>query len=329
MPSPAFFAALLAVLLPLPLLAAAAPEHVAEGVFVLPGTFTPGHQPDGNSVLFLGPRGLVVVDTGRHVEHAAALLDFSASRSQPIVAVVNTHWHLDHLGGNSLLRERVPGLEVWASNAVAPALQGWLAASRRDMQTMLDAGTMDAQTQAMLRIDIALIDLGPRLLPDVTLDASRTIDVIGKPLQIGFESDAVTAGDLWVYDSTSGVLATGDLVTLPAPFLDTACAPRWRQALARLEVMPFKTLVPGHGAPLDRAAFVQWRHAFDGLLDCAASDGPASACAEGWITALGPLLPEADRAAAREMTGYYLAQHLRAAPAQRDRFCPVTERHPP
>ncbi len=312
----------------LPLLAATAPERVADGVFMLPGTFAPGHQPDGNSVIFVGPRGLVVVDTGRHVEHTSALLDFSATRSQPIVAVVNTHWHLDHLGGNALLRERVPGLQVFASNAVAPALQGWLAASRRDMQAMLDAGKMDAQTQAMLRIDIALIDRGPKLLPDVTLDAARTIDVIGKPLQVGFESYAVTAGDLWVYDPAMGVLAAGDLVTLPVPFLDTACAPRWRQALSRLDEVPFKILVPGHGGPMDRAAFAMWRRAFEGLLDCAASDAPAAACTEGWIAAVGPLLPEAERANAREMTAYYLAQHLRAAPAQRDHFCPGTLHSP-
>jgi glyoxylase-like metal-dependent hydrolase (beta-lactamase superfamily II) len=196
------------------------------------------------------------------------------------------------------------------------------------MQAMLDAGKMDTQTQAMLRIDIALIDLGPKLLPDVTLGASRTIDVVGRPLQIGFESQAVTAGDLWVYDPAAAVLAAGDLVTLPAPLLDTACAPRWRQALSRLDEVPFKTLVPGHGAPMDRAAFARWRRAFGGLLDCAASDAPASACAEGWITALGPLLPEAQRAGARDMTAYYLAQHLRAIPAQRDRFCPAAADNP-
>lgn len=308
--------------------AAAAPERLAPDVFMQSGTFAPGRQPDGNSVIFAGPRGLLIVDTGRHIEHTRALIDFSLQRSQPIVAALNTHWHLDHLGGNALLRERVPGLQVWASNAVAPALAGWLADSRRDMLAMLGAGQADAPTQAMLRTDIALIDLGPKLLPDVTVDAARTLDVIGKPLQIGFQSHAVTAGDLWVFDPASRVLAAGDLVTLPVPFLDTACAPRWRQALSRVDAVPFETLVPGHGAAMDRAAFHRWRDAFGGLLDCAASAATASACAQGWVEALGPLLPASEQGRARGMVGYYLAEHLRAAPPGRDRFCRGAEDKP-
>ncbi len=299
------------------------PAGVADGVFVLRGGFDPGRQPDGNSVIFAGPRGLVVVDTGRHAAHTQALLDFAAARGQPIALVINTHWHLDHLGGNALLRARVPGLTIIASNAVAPALSGWLAESRRDMQALLDSGRADDATRSMLRIDIALIDAGPRLLPDLTLDAPRAVDGAGKPLQIGLARDAVTGADLWVYDPATGVVAAGDLVTLPVPFLDTACAPRWSDALGQLEALPFLTLVPGHGAPMTRAAFATWRQAFDGLLACAAGDRPAAACADGWIAGLGPLLPPAEHRRTRAMVDDYLGEHLRAPAAQRERFCPV------
>jgi glyoxylase-like metal-dependent hydrolase (beta-lactamase superfamily II) len=301
--------------------ASAAPVAVADGVFVLRDTFDPGRQPDGNSVIFVGPGGLVVVDTGRHREHAQALLDFAAARRAPIVAVVNTHWHLDHLAGNALLRDHASGLTVYASTALAPALGGWLAASRRDMQDMLDSGRADPATEAMARLDIAIIDSGPRLLPDVVLDAPRSIAPAGQRLQIGYESKAVTAGDLWVYDPAAKVLASGDLVTLPVPFLDTACAPGWRASLAQLEAVPFERLVPGHGAPMSRADFAVWRGAFEALLSCAAGDAAASSCAAGWVAALGPLLPQTEHARARGMIGYYLEQHLRAEPAQRDRFC--------
>jgi glyoxylase-like metal-dependent hydrolase (beta-lactamase superfamily II) len=301
----------------------AAPRPVAPGVFLLPDTLAPGRQPDGNSVLFAGPKGFVVVDTGRHAEHAQALLDFAAARKLPIVTVVNSHWHLDHLGGNALLRERIPGLEVISSDAVAPALAGWLAESRRSMLEMLASGQADAATTAMAKVDIGLIERGAQLLPDRTLHGPASTDASGVPLAIGLERHAVTAADLWVWDATSHVLAAGDLVTLPAPFLDTACAPGWRAALSRLDQVPFELLVPGHGAPMRRADFVNWRRAFDGLLDCAAGPDGDDRCAEGWIAALGELLPAAQRAQARGMVKYYLAEHLRAAPALRDRFCPV------
>lgn len=305
---------------------AAAPERVADGVYLLRGDFDPARQPDGNSVVFAGGRGLVVVDTGRHAAHTQALLDFAAARGQPIALVVNSHWHLDHLGGNALLRERVPGLSIVASDAVAPALGGWLAASRRDMQAVLDSGRADAATREMIAIDIALIDAGPRLLPDRALSAPRTtIDGAGRPLLIGLARDAVTGADLWVFDAASRVVAAGDLVTLPVPFLDTACAPRWRAALAELDAaVPFETLIPGHGAPMSRADFATWRGAFGGLLDCAADATKTDAsCADGWIARLGPLLAPAEHARTRSMLEYYLGEHLRAPAAQRDQFCPA------
>jgi glyoxylase-like metal-dependent hydrolase (beta-lactamase superfamily II) len=311
----------LLIVLLLPLLARATPLAVAAGVYLQRDSFDPGRQPDGNSVIFVGPRGLVVVDSGRHAEHTQALIDFAVARTTPIVAVVNSHWHLDHLGGNALLRERVPGLQVVASSAVAPALKGWLADSRREMQAMLDGGTLDAAAQAMARLDIALIDRGPQLLPDMALDGPRTLELGGLMLQIGHETRAVTAGDLWVYEPKTRVLAAGDLVTFPVPFLDTACASGWSAALTHLDGVPFATLVPGHGAPMSRSDFGAWRSAFDGLLACAASDAAVSNCAEGWVKALGGLLPAADHKRARGMIDYYLKQHLRAAPAQRDRYC--------
>ena len=302
----------------------AAPVAVAPDVLVERDTFAAGEQPDGNSVLFAGPRGLVVFDTGRHVAHTRALVDYAAARGTPVVAVVNSHWHLDHLGGNAWLRGQARGATFYASEAVEPALHGWLADSRRDMQAMLDAPEdqrPDAATQAMLRIDIALIDQGAALLPDVVVRGARTLDANGRALRIGHEGPSATAADLWVFDPAARVLASGDLVTLPAPFLDTACAPGWRAALAHLDAQPFDTLVPGHGAPMSRADFVRWRHAFEGLLDCAASDATTASCSAGWVRDLGPLLAEDQRAKAVRMTTWYLDQHLRAAPERRDRFC--------
>lgn len=325
---PALAAAVLGAWMQLASPAHAAPLSLGKDAFVLPGSYKPGRQPDGNSVVFAGPRGLVVVDSGRHVEHTLALLDFASARQQPILAVVNTHWHLDHLGGNGLLRDRLPDLQVLASPAVGPALQGWLATSRRDMQATLAGGQADAATQGMLRIDIALIELGARLLPDTVVSGPRSLDEAGRPLQIGVVRHAVTAADLWVHDPASRVLAAGDLVTLPVPFFDTACAAGWRAALAEVDSLTFDTLVPGHGAAMDRREFSIWRQAFGGLLDCAAGASPAAACADAWVAALGPLLPVAEQPRARGMLGYYLARHLRAPPAQRDRFCPASAGRP-
>jgi glyoxylase-like metal-dependent hydrolase (beta-lactamase superfamily II) len=308
---------LLLLALLLPLLASAA-QILADGVRLVPGSLLPGRQPDGNTVLFDGPAGTLAVDAGRHVEHTQALLEAAGPRGP--TAVLVTHWHLDHLGGVALIRSQRPGVRVFGSDAIAPALTGWLADSKRELTAML-AEKPDAALERMIRIDLALIDAGDRLRPDETIAAPRTLELIGRPLRVGVEPKAVTEADLWVFDPASGVLAVGDLVTLPVPFLDTACAQNWSAALARLEALPATRIVPGHGPALDRAGFAAWRRAFDGLLACAAGTAPGASCADGWVTALGPLLPAERHAGTRRWVQQYLDDVLRAPTERRDRYC--------
>jgi glyoxylase-like metal-dependent hydrolase (beta-lactamase superfamily II) len=190
---------------------------LADGVVLIPGGFEPGRQPDGNTVIFRGPRGLVVMDTGRHASHSQKILDYAAQTHQPIVAVVNSHWHLDHVSGNPRLRAAYPGLTVYASSAIEGAMSGFLANSRQQaLQILSKPG--DATMQAEVRGDLATIDSGKLLFPNVVIRASADRSLAGRPLLIGYQSASVTAGDVWVFDRQTRVLAAGDLVTLPAPF---------------------------------------------------------------------------------------------------------------
>ena len=282
---------------------AAAP--VAPGVDVIRGRFVPNTQPDGNSVLFRGPQGLVVVDTGRHPEHTQAILDFAAATKAPIAAVVNTHWHLDHVGGNPRVRAAHPGVRVYASGAIDGALTGFLADYKKQLQSMIDR-TPDPEAQKPFRSEIGLIDAGRALAPDVRIEAGGRRTLAGRRLRIGFEARAVTAGDLWVFDPKTRVLAAGDLVTLPAPFLDTACPTGWQKALGDLAAVDFQTLVPGHGAPMTRQDFTAYRKAFDGLVACAASDDKSEECVDGWTSSIGPLLKDDDPKFVRALLGYYV-----------------------
>jgi glyoxylase-like metal-dependent hydrolase (beta-lactamase superfamily II) len=286
--------------------AAPSATHVAPDVDLIRGRFVPNAQPDGNSVLFRGPKGLVVVDTGRHPEHTQAILDFAAKTKVAIAAVVNTHWHLDHVGGNPLVRRAHPAVRVYASAAIDGALSGFLADYRKQLQSMIDK-TPDADAQKPWRAEIALIDAGPGLGPDVRIAATGDQTLGGRTLRIGFASRAVTAGDLWVYDPKSRVLAAGDLVTFPGPFLDTACPSGWQKALGELEAVDFETLVPGHGAPMTRQDFRSYRTAFDALLTCSgASDRNSDECIDGWTRAMAPFLEDEDPKFVRGLLGYYV-----------------------
>ena len=80
------------------------PQEIAPGVVLLRGAILPERGPDGNTVVFDAPEGLVVVDTGRHAWHSDAILAFARAGTRPVAAIVNTHWHLDHTSGNGRIK---------------------------------------------------------------------------------------------------------------------------------------------------------------------------------------------------------------------------------
>ena len=333
-PIPGLLAGLLAIAIAMLDAAAApapAPARIAPDTYLLRGEFVPGRQPDGNTVILRAARGMVVVDTGRHAAHTQRILDFAKRQDAPIAAVVNTHWHLDHIGGNTRIRAAWPDAKVYGSNAIKGARAGFLARYRKDLAGML-AADPDAAQQAAFRAELAIIDAGAALHPDVVVDAAGERELAGKTLQVGLESRAVTEGDVWLYDAATGVLIAGDLVTLPVPFLDTACPARWRASLDGLAAVPFRTLVPGHGAPMTRGQYQAYRDAFARLLDCAAGKAAAPVCVAGWRKDAGPLLADSDPGQIDSMLDYYVTQVLRGDPARIAAACaepaPATASHP-
>jgi len=148
--------------------------------------------------------------------------------------------------------------------------------------------------------------------------------IAGRPLDIHLERAAVTAGDVWIFDPKTRVLISGDLVTLPAPFLDTACPASWAEALAHLASQRYEWLVPGHGAPMRPADLETYRTAFDHLLVCSNDkQHPDSECIDGWLHDGGRLIPGADRAYSRTLLQYYVTNVLRGDPAKLASQCKV------
>jgi len=283
-------------------------SRLAPGVWLLPGGIRPARQPDGNTIIFRVRKGLIVMDTGRHAWQREAILAFARGERQPIVAIVNSHWHLDHVSGNPGLRGANPGLKVYASGAIDEALTGFLAKSADDAPRYLADTALPTATREDIGNDLATIRNGAALRPDVVIGASRTMTIGGRTLRINLAANAATAGDLWVYDPQSRIAAVGDLVTLPAPFLDTACPDGWRAALARVAATPFRIAVPGHGAAMSRTHFALYRAALDSFIDCARSAAAPRLCAANWASMVQPLLgadPQAPRQA-KGMAAYYV-----------------------
>jgi glyoxylase-like metal-dependent hydrolase (beta-lactamase superfamily II) len=210
---------------------------------------------------------------------------------------------------------------VYASNAIAGAMTGFLADYRAQLQQMVGKAQADSPEAATWREEIARIDGGAKLYPTRPVMAAERLTLAGRPVQLGLETDAVSGGDVWMLDRSTGVLASGDLVTLPAPLLDTACPDGWREALARLDAIDFTMLVPGHGAPMDHAGFKRYRVAFDNLLTCASGAASADSCRAHWLQDAGALIAPDDAALASTLLDYYIGQVLRAPQSRRLQYC--------
>jgi glyoxylase-like metal-dependent hydrolase (beta-lactamase superfamily II) len=288
----------------------APPRELARGVHFIPGAFLPGRGPDGNTVVFDAPEGLVVIDTGRHAWHAQAILEFAQARRRPIAAILNTHWHLDHATGNARLRAAFPNAPLYATSAVDAALapNGFLVRNLASARAMAADASIPATQREEVQIFITTMETPQTLRPTITIDRSQRLRIAGRRFDLRVTDGAVTAADLWLYDRRSRIAVIGDLVTFPAPFFETACPERWRAALDQVWATPFRIAVPGHGAPMTRAQFDAWRTAYNAFIDCARADTAPAQCAAAWSANIAPFIADDEHAqrAAPQMAEYYV-----------------------
>jgi glyoxylase-like metal-dependent hydrolase (beta-lactamase superfamily II) len=265
-------------------------REIAPETYLVPGAMLPDRGPDGNTIIVLAPSGAIVIDTGRHPWHSDGILDFVASRRLPVAVVVNTHWHLDHSSGNGRVKKAHPAAKVYTTSAVDRALApgGFLA---RNVAAARERGP-DPKASETRREETALflatMEASATLRPDVVVERSSDMNLAGRPVSVHVAMDAVTDADLWLYDTATSVAVVGDLVTLPAPFFETACPARWQAALTRGD-------------------FDSYRRAFGRFLACVSGDSTAAACADGWTRDVGSLVStDDDRREATAYATYYV-----------------------
>ena len=302
---------------------AAAPKVrlVEPSYTLIPGSVPMTRGPDGNSIFLDAPKGLILVDTGRHPEHAEKLLAYARSRGKPIAAIVNTHWHLDHTTGNYDVRTAYPKAQVYATSAIEGALKGFLQRGREQSDKLMADPKTPAGVKAQLTRARHRLDNPDTLRPTVPATKSGKMKIAGRKLDVHVAPFAATEADLWLFVPDEGLAIVGDLVVDIVPFMDTACADGWQKALAEVAATPFTTLIPGHGAPMNRDQFSQWRKAFDNFVDCGRSTRLKEECVAGWKRDAAPFIDAAHGDYVTEAAGYYLDTRLRSPPEEQQKYC--------
>lgn len=285
-------------------------RELASGVHLVPGAILPRRGPDGNTVIFDAPDGLIIVDTGRHDWHSDAILAFARQRARPIAAIVNTHWHLDHNSGNGRLTAAFPLAPIYTTRAIEGALApgGFLERGLAPARARVADPATPEDERIETQIFIATMETSNDLLADVAVERSQRMRIAGRRLDVRVTDGAVSAADIWLYDRRSRLVVLGDLVTFPAPFFESACPEAWRAELDAVWATPFRVAVPGHGEPMTRAQFGAYRAAFGAFIDCVAnSDAAKETCADGWVRGVAQFLNyDEARSDARIYATYYV-----------------------
>ncbi len=284
-------------------------REIDNGVHLIAGAIVPRRGPDGNTIVFDTPKGLVVVDTGRHDWHADAIIAYAREHHRDIVAIINTHWHLDHASGNARIKAAFPKARVFTTAAINRALAagGFLARELESAKTAAADDKLDAIGREELEHAIATLEHADALRPDITFTKSGERQIGGRNFDVRVTDGAVTDADVWLYDASTRVAVLGDLVTFPAPFFETACPAQWRTALDEVWATPFEIAIPGHGEPMTRERFDRYRAAFGSFIDCVGTDAPGETCAAGWASGIEEFLSDAkSRDIARAYAGYYV-----------------------
>lgn len=214
------------------------PRQAAADTWVFVGGTEDFSPVNGGNVVNTGfivtTAGVLVIDTGPSLRYGRQMRAAIARiTDKPVVKVINTHHHPDHFLGN----QAFAGLPILALPETAHGEESQGGAFADNMYRMNGEWMRDTEPLPATVTDLpARLELG-----------GHVIDLL--PLA------GHTGADLAVFDRTTGVLFSGDLVFHGrAPTTPHADIPRWLASLAALEKLPVKLLVPGHGQPTTDAS---------------------------------------------------------------------------
>jgi glyoxylase-like metal-dependent hydrolase (beta-lactamase superfamily II) len=198
-----------------------------------------------NVLAYASPAGLVLVDSGDPAQTASVIAAVRqvwtpAAGTSQSVTLFNTHWHLEHTGGNEAIRQA--GAQAGATIVAHENTRLWMA-------TPVWSPAEDRYRQ-------------PRpaaARPDKTFYDTGSMMAANERIEYGYLIAAHTSGDIYVRFRDANVLAVGDVAS-PArdPELDWFTG-AWIggrvDAMARLlAICDDRTrIVPGYGPVMTKA----------------------------------------------------------------------------
>jgi len=196
----------------------------------------------GNVAVLNTDEGTVIVDTmtfqlqGSRIRQVAEELT-----GKPVIAIINSHYHLDHTHGNPAFD---PGVRVISTERTLHHLK------QTDMEFFSEA---------------------LHTLPNETFSESYRVSFGNKHLQLLSPGRGHTDGDLVVLFEEERVIHMGDLLfNGHYPNIDLEAGGsvmEWTDTLENTLLLSFDVVIPGHGPVTDRAGIKQFQRFMTQLTD--------------------------------------------------------------
>jgi quinoprotein relay system zinc metallohydrolase 2 len=209
-------------------------ESLGKGIYVHHGEhldISEGYQGDICNISFIvGEKGVAVIDTGGNLQVGQQLRTAIRTVTPlPILYVINTHVHPDHIFGNAAFvqdKAQFVGHEKLA-NAMELRRENY---DRINQKYMGDA----AKGAALIK-------------PDIQVKDQIKLDLGGRSLTVQAFPPAHTNTDITVLDSHTGSLWTGDLLFIERTPVVEGDIKGLIAAIDALKTMEAKQAIPGHG----------------------------------------------------------------------------------
>lgn len=246
-------------------------DKITDGVYF--ATAAGGAFTGANHAIFINEKDVVLVDSGSTPSAMRALLeDLNLITNKPVRWVINTHWHYDHVNGNSVfgpdveiigqeyVRNALLNLDVypkeinWKLNDMREQVQSL----RKQVDKENDSPNRKALENQISDVEAAMAELKEiKPVPPSTTFASRMTLFRGqREIQLLFLGRGHTGGDAVVYLPKERIVCTGDLMESKPASLSSGFFDEWITTLDALKKLDFDTVLPGHGTPFHGTALI-------------------------------------------------------------------------
>ena len=251
---------------------------VADGVYA--AIAKPGGLASGNAGFVIGDDGVLIFDTFFTPDALEELIgEIQKLTKLPIKYAVNSHYHLDHTGGNQVLvargvpviaHENVMSWQTTKNKRFLPATADLEKRKADAVKQLADMPEDQKDKRAQLERTIRRLDAMMKITltnPTKTFK-SGTMDVnLGKRKVILATLPGHTGGDVFAYVPDANVVFTGDLGwSKTLPNLVDATVNEWIPTLDTiLNQHSTSQFVPGHGNVASAAEIKDFRNYLDDL----------------------------------------------------------------